>query len=639
MFSYSQTPYTRFARNPGRISGSQATYGLTYPSPFFDVAHTYLPDTLRRLFQWCRYYYLTNPIIAAVINKMAEYAVTDIIIHEEDDGLRERWESFLEEGIDFRSFCIDYGLYYNAYGNAVTSIHFPFNKYLKCDNCGAQHNIKDVTYKFIQYEFRLNPCPECQVAAKAEARDIQIKAPNKIKPILWNPEDVIVAHNDVTGEDTHYFEVPKSVRNDIMLGKPHVIETMPQLVIDAVRRNRLIQLNSETLFHGRRPSILNGSKDAGMGVPMILPVLKDSFYGQILKKANEAIALEHIFPLSVVYPAAGSGSSDPYSTISLTKWRDKVQDEINRWRQDRAYIPIMPLPLGHQVIGGQGRAMMVNQELRMLSEHIIAGMGVPQEFVFGGLQWSGSNVSLRMLENSLLRYISGLSQLMRFMIRNVAAYLNWPVVDARFKPFKMADDMQRKALLVQLNSASKLSDETLLADLELKAAKEDELIRKETGRRMDAIKKQQLAQAEMQGEAQIVMARYQARAQSVAMQEQQQAQQGMMDSAPGEALEGVGPNGQMSPNGPSGPSGPPVQPPQGPPPDPQMVQQIAQQISAMPPPHQQMVLQQIAQQSPQLAEAVAQALSAGGNGTPQLSAGAPLPEQRPPRRGVESGQI
>lgn len=94
MFSYSQTPYTRFARNPGRISGSQATYGLTYPSPFFDVAHTYLPDTLRRLFQWCRYYYLTNPIIAAVINKMAEYAVTDIIIHEEDDGLRERWESF-----------------------------------------------------------------------------------------------------------------------------------------------------------------------------------------------------------------------------------------------------------------------------------------------------------------------------------------------------------------------------------------------------------------------------------------------------------------------------------------------------------------------------------------------------------------
>jgi hypothetical protein len=629
MFNYNQGNFERFSPVRSRITGT-SSYGLSYPSPFFDVAQTYLPDTIRRLFRWCRFFYLTNPTISAVISKMAEYPLTDIVIEHENPKVVEMWEEFLEDTLKLKSFLLDLGLYYYVFGNAEVSIQYPFIKYLKCGNCGTWSSIKDVTYRFQAHRFILNPCPNCGEVGEATSRDIQIKSPRDIKLVMWNPEDITVTHNDITGDDSYFFRIPRVVKNDVMMGKPHVVEKMPQIVIDAVRQQKQLRLYQTNFFHLKRPSMLTGTKDAGLGIPMLLPVLKDAFLLQVLKKANEAIALERIYPLSIIFPQAGSGTSDPYGTIDLRKWRDHVQAELNRWRQDRAYVPIMPLPLGHQVIGGDGRSLLTFQEMQMLNDLLIAGMQVPREFIMGGLSWSGSNVSMRMLENHFLRYMSDVTRLVRhFIVKNVATYLGWPEPRVRFKPFKMADDLQRKALLFQYNQAQKISDATLLHDADLSPEKEDELIQNEAARRMETLKKNQLAQAEIQGEAQVVMAKYQARSQTVMQREQMQAQQGMSDAAPGEALEGVQQGGLGKP----APQPPPQQP------MPEIAQQMAQQLSQMPPEHQQMALQQIAQQSPQLANMVVDMLRpAGGQQGPQ-SAGAPLPEASAPRRGEEAAAV
>ena len=63
-----------------------------YPSPFFDIGHTYLPPSTKALLRWCRYYYLTNPLINSVIHKMSEYPITEIVIDERDANPR-RWST------------------------------------------------------------------------------------------------------------------------------------------------------------------------------------------------------------------------------------------------------------------------------------------------------------------------------------------------------------------------------------------------------------------------------------------------------------------------------------------------------------------------------------------------------------------
>ena len=97
-------------------------------------------------------------------------------------------------------------------------------------------------------------------------------------------------------------------------------------------------------------------------------MLKDAFYLQLMKKAQEAILLEHIVPLRVMFPQAASGTTDPFTTVNLVDWKEQVSAEIARWRYDHNYIPVLPLPIGNQSIGGDGKALLMSNEMRMQQE-------------------------------------------------------------------------------------------------------------------------------------------------------------------------------------------------------------------------------------------------------------------------------
>ena len=51
-----------------------------FSNPFFDQASTYMPPSIKSLFGFCRYFYLTHGVIHAVCQKAAEYPITDIIL-------------------------------------------------------------------------------------------------------------------------------------------------------------------------------------------------------------------------------------------------------------------------------------------------------------------------------------------------------------------------------------------------------------------------------------------------------------------------------------------------------------------------------------------------------------------------------
>jgi hypothetical protein len=266
-----------------------------------------------------------------------------------------------------------------------------------------------------------------------------------------------------------------------------------------MRRSTFVRFADENVFVLKRPII--AQKDEGWGMPLIMPVLKDTFYLQVLRKAQEAIAQEHVVPLRVLFPQAGSSTSDPYTTISLDSWKQRIEGEIAKWKYDNNYIPILPLPIGSQTIGGDGKALMLHQEMQAWSDQIVAGMGVPREFVFGGLTFSGSNVSMRMLENAFIGYrVDHDNMLNNFVIKRIAHFMGWPVVRAHMRRFKMADDLQRTAYYFQLNQAQKISDQTLLQESDQDPVVEEERKRLEIDRQLDYVRKMQLAQADIQAQ-------------------------------------------------------------------------------------------------------------------------------------------
>lgn len=656
----------RFGSTRGRIGNSFAQ-GVNYPSPFFDIAHTYFPTSIKQLFRWCRYYFLTNGIVNAVVFKLAEYPVTDLLFDHPNKQVVNRWQEYFHDQLNYKEFMIEAGLDYFTYGLSLPGIVFPFKKFLRCRTCKMREEARKIRpfWTFTNYEFRLT-CPRCGNTDSADAEDIYFRNANGIRMRRWSPEDIDIRTDENTNATTYFYNVPPVLRNDCIIGKKDVVETTSQVLIQAMKQQKSVVLTEDLVFRLKRPSL--AGHDRGYGTPLMLGSLKDLFYLQIMKKAQEAVLLERIVPLTVLFPQAGGGTSDPYTTINLVDWRDHVATEIARWRRDPNYYPILPLPIGSQVLGGDGKALLLTQEIQITIEQIINQMQCPLEFVKGGLTFSGSSVSMRMMENHFLGYMGRHLLMANWVMRSVANFMEWPVASVRFKPFKMADDIQRKAYLFQLNQANKISDTTLLADIDLDQEDENKIMLRETASRIEATKKQQIAMAEMQAEAQAILMKQQVKS-------QQEAQSAMAaGSAPGEPGGPDDPAGMAAPGGQgSAPLPAELQDPMASPLNAGQRQQgaggaqpqggatpvggggvdliaiatsMASQLASMDQQGQSQALQQIRKQSPELADLVLQFLMQLGGVGQQGAAGMggangaaasqvnmqPLPEARSPRR-------
>jgi hypothetical protein len=284
---------------------------------------------------------------------------------------------------------------------------------------------------------------------------------------------------------------------------------------------------------------------------------------------------------------------------------------------------------------------------------------VPIEFIRGGMSYAGTNVSMRMLENQFLGLIIRHRRMIKWVMKEVANYMRWPEAGVHFKPFKMADDIQRKAFMLQLNQAQKISDTTLLADSDLNQDDENEIMVKETSSRLEATRKQQLAIAQVQADSQLIMAKAQVKAQQIAAVAQAAPEaagepggaEAAGGSPGGEEAAGAPPasplesavssplnasqkmsQGQGTTGGGGGPSGAGID-------IMQMASALAKQVAALSPQQQEMAISNLQGQSPELADLVRQILAqqqqgddgGGGGGSGGIDM-RPLPEKLPPRR-------
>jgi len=158
-------------------------------------------------------------------------------------------------------------------------------------------------------------------------------------------------------------------------------------------------------------------------------------------------------------------------------------------------------------------------------------MGVPPEFVFGGMQYSGTNLTMFQLHNKFMSYRDDLKDMVfGFILERVAAFMDYPSIDSDFSPFKMADDLQRTMLYFQLVQAQKMSDRTLLEDLGFDPKVERAKIDGERGEQLELQKRVQQQQAHMQGETMQINTRYQMETQKVQAMGQIEVQKLLMQA-------------------------------------------------------------------------------------------------------------
>lgn len=457
---------------------------------FFDPLAFYIPKSLKEVLKYCRYFYETNHIISAIVYKLAEYPITDLIYETDDEQLKELYHHILEEEMDIKRVLIEVGLDYFVYGNAFVTVLPPFKRVFKCSKCDRLIEPKTESgrrnWRIYNKQLRM----ECPVHGDVPVvvKDVVTKT-NDFRIARWDPMRITIDYSELSQTRKIYYNMPNDEIRRVHTD-PETLKKIRKPFLEAIIEGKdSVLFEEDKVYVFQRPSISHEFK--GWGLPPLLHVLQLMFYIQMLRRAQFAIAEDRLLNFRYLYPPTEYVlQSGPFSA-NLATWKTNVENALKEWREDPNHIPIFPVPIAYGSITGEGKSLMLFPEIEQLISELIVGLQVPREFVYGGLTWSGSSVSLRMLENHYLNYRAYLSSLLNYITKTIALVKDVPHVKVRFRPFRMADDVQRAQLKLQLSNMGKISDTTLLSEFDMDYKTEME-------KKITDAKKQILAQQELQ---------------------------------------------------------------------------------------------------------------------------------------------
>jgi hypothetical protein len=615
----------------------------TYPHQFFDPSTSYIPHSVKELFRWCQFLYMTHSEIAPVINKKCAYVITRLIYDSDSDANTDAWRDVLERNMKIREMEYKLLLDFEVYGNAFVSIHYPFERYLTCRSCQKSSPARNLTWTYKDHKF-WSRCPACKHEGIFDPKDRKIRNRRRIRLIRWNPKFINIRYNPFTDDSVYIYRIPTWLRKKLTTsGENHsLVEGTPLVILEAVRQNRDVELDRDNVYHFKNASI--SLEDDAFGMPPMLAVFKDAWLFQTYRRAQEQIALEHILPLTLLSPTGGGSGTSPHMSMDLGDWADKMQLIFKKWRRDPNGLFTIPFAATIENVRGDAQALNVHNDMTQIRQQITGGLDVPQEFIYGGLNWSGSSISLRVLENLFISRKEQLDDFLGWVVERVQRFCRLPNMYARHRDFKMADDAQQKQIALSLRQTNTISDQSTVEELGFDYERELKRRNKEEGERLAVMERSQLRQAELQGKVMVAQAEAQANAEAAAMkkQEEQKArgiQEGYdmgqaAEQAAAEAAMAQDPNAQ-DPNAQDPAAGQDPQAQQAAPADaaqmdPVMLDMMANHIIKGTPPHLiEMELQGLESSNPALAKAVRARLRTMQQQTASLN---PLPEQKPPRR-------
>jgi len=399
-----------------------------YPSPFLNLSDMNIPEKSSSIFRWCKYYYMFDPLIAGAINSLATFPVTDIYLEDlesksdkstEPSEELKFYKNMFFKKLNIHKLLIEIGIDYWLYGNC-----------------------------FIFGEMTTNE--------KGEKEWKHITRLDASKMII----DV----NPATQEKKYKWRIPERIVQIVTTKKPiEEYKKIPELIKEAVKKDKVIVIKNDNIYHFSRPTDSMG--DSVWGTPVIANVLKLLMYRNVLRQAQEAIAKEHIVPFRVYY----FQQIENYNpNINWDGVAGNFAAELKKAAMDPNYKVVSPVPVNVLNIGGHGRSLLLTPEIEQIQAEILAGMNVPREFIFGGISYSGSSISLKILENHFITYRLLLKDFMQNFIIKKLAMARGEILDdddeegmvtVRMADLKMQDDVQQKQLVINLNAAGKLTDE------------------------------------------------------------------------------------------------------------------------------------------------------------------------------------
>ena len=472
--------------------------------PLLSQFSSSLPSNIKELFEWMEFIVHNNPIASAGIKKLSETPVTSFKYlaigdqNESSNTVDDSWKSILEDSLNLKSKLLSISYNTLLYGNCFVSVYTPIVRLLRCVECGETVQIKnakktkvsvrkseksgkgfssyasyysesddvkdqstfgkDVTDKYKKLDNKRTPvkftceCETCRRITEHSVRDIKFKSKEDINIITWNQNLIKIVSNPISGQNQYYYQIPEDINKGVRSSDPFILSSMPLGMIEASLQKKIFKFADGHIYHSRRETI-NGISTA-WGMPSLSSAIPPFLTLMILRKANEKIASDYMVPLRIMFPSqTQSGAGDMYNFMGGSDFVGKINSMLEKWKLDPSAVQTAPFAIGTETVLGDGKLLSLNAEIDQLESNIANSLGIPIEFIKGGLSYTSQGSSLRLLENQLARLSANLEDVIQFIIGRVALSLDKEPIKVKMVPFKIVDDLQEKAAIMQLASS------------------------------------------------------------------------------------------------------------------------------------------------------------------------------------------
>ncbi len=490
--------------NPYIGRGTVSTYGEAgFADPFNDLATTQMPTTMKSALWWSEYIWTIQGTYRMAMERIVSYFITEIELSgEASDEEKEKYTDFLTKQLDVLNFLGQLLRDRLCYGNGFASVLVPFRRFLQSPKTGDMYPLK-VVYNNFNFQFNekfefVATCPKTKWRGPWHVVDKPRAESEHLILKRWSPHEMELLHDPYTDEVSYLWRIPEYYKRMIREGNLYHLERASKQVLEAIKDNKLFRFNNDAIFHMKEPT-LAGIRNMGWGLPRSLINYRQIWYIQVLRRYNEAIALDYVIPFRLITPMARGGAAnaggistqDPMSIYSAGDFRSQVRQMINRRRRDPASWQMLPFPVQYQVLGGDAKQLAPTEMIKQGFDNLLNECGTPVEFYQGSLSIQAAPIALRLFESTHRQLVSDANGFLQWMCGFISRVMSWELVDCALKRVTIADDMQKQMSALQLMMGQQLSGTTGLRAIGYDWKSEQKLIAEEARQQQEMQARQQ----------------------------------------------------------------------------------------------------------------------------------------------------
>jgi len=452
-----------------RFGGSRRSY----PDPFRTYTTMLMPRNISEKLRWCEGMWVRNGTYSRAMKRVISYFITYVDIATTSDDDKKKYEEYLNETLNVLSLLSQVGEDMMAYGNSFTSIYIPFHRFLACPQCHSDTRLSELDFKFENAKFKWK-CPKCHKEVTTDKPvDRKIKDETKLKIKRWSPHEIRIIEHPISGDKVYLWDCPKNILNQIYgPNQKFTLEYLPWEMIEAILANKMFEFAPRVIFHLSEPT-LAGIHTGGWGISQTLMNFGQAYYVQMAKMYNEVLMNEYIVPFRVIYPERAAGvSGDPLQTLNVNSYNSQLLSMLKAHRTNPGGYYAAPFPVGYKALSGEGMQLTTHEHINAAIDEMLNAAGVPAELYKGTVQFQALPTALRLFQQTWVQFSAQLNSWLNWLIDSISTAYNWGKVKAKLRPVTLADDIEKRSILLQLMAGNRVSAETALAPLGINATEE-----------------------------------------------------------------------------------------------------------------------------------------------------------------------